>query len=453
MSRHKAWQSHFSSSMPEKIRRSTIDPGIDSIAELQRRTYRYFHDESHPVTGLVRDNTRPDSPASIAGSGMALGCHVVAVEQGHESREVAAAHCRRIVEFLFHAEQSDRPRATGYKGFFYHFLEMETGKRAWRSELSTIDSAILFAGALVAARYFDGPSADERTIRELGNALYLRADWQWMLRDGAISHGWRPESGFLRYAWRGYNEALFLIILALGSPTFPVETETYAEWTSTYRWRRLYGHEYLHSGPLFTHQLSHLWIDFRRIQDGYMRERGIDYFENSRRATYVQRAYAMRNSRQLAGYGADSWGVTASEGPASPGKKVRHGGRTFLGYHARGIPSGPDDGTLSPWAIVASLPFACEIVVPAMRHMNDSYPEIVGTYGYQSSFNPTFSGETPAGWISRWHYAIDQGPLIIMVGNYLSGIMWQMTRSCEHIVRGLERAGFSGGWLGNGATG
>lgn len=427
-----------------------IDPGIDSIAELQKRTYRYFHNEANPKTGLVRDNTRPDSPASIAGSGMALGCHVVAVEQGHETRATAAAHSRRILEFLFHAEQSDRPSATGYKGFFYHFLDMETGQRAWRSELSTIDSAILFAGALVAAQYFNGKSADERAIQKLGNDIYLRADWQWMLQRNAISHGWRPETGFLRYAWRGYNEALFLIILALGSPTFPVATECYLEWLSTYRWRRLYGHEHVYSGPLFTHQLSHLWIDFRGIQDSYMRDRCIDYFENSRRATYVQRAYAMRNSQRFKGYGENAWGVTASEGPAWPKKSAFHRGRKYFGYHARGVPHGPDDGTLSPWAIVASLPFASEIVVPAMRHMNETYPEIAGTYGYESSFNPSYPAETSAGWMSQWHYAIDQGPLIIMVGNYLSGIMWQMTRSCAHIVRGLDRAGFSGGWLGDG---
>jgi hypothetical protein len=212
----------------------------------------------------------------------------------------------------------------------------------------------------------------------------------------------------------------------------------------------LYGHEHIYSGPLFTHQLSHLWIDFRGIQDSYMRDRGIDYFENSRRATYLQRAYAIRNPRRFKGYCENAWGVTASEGPAWPEKSALHRGRKFFGYHARGAPYGPDDGTLSPWAIVASLPFASEIVVPAMRHMNDTYPEIAGTYGCESSFNPSYPDAISAGWMSQWHYAIDQGPLIIMVGNYLSGIMWQMTRSCEHIVRGLERAGFSGGWLGNG---
>lgn len=427
-----------------------IDPGIDSLAVLQERTNRFFEREVNPANGLVRDNTRADAPASIAGSGMALGCSIVAVERGYLDRATAAARARAALEFLCHAEQSDRPTATGYKGFFYHFLDMESGRRMWRSELSTIDSAIVFAGALAAAAFFDGPSADERSIRELADTLYRRADWRWMLRSGAISHGWRPESGFLPYDWRGYNEALFLVILALGSPTFAMPEECYSEWTSTYQWRAAYGHEYLYAGPLFTHQLSQVWIDFRGIRDAYMRSRCIDYFENSRRATYVQRAYAARNPRKLTGYGEDTWAITASDGPAAPRKSLRRDGRLYLGYHARGVPYGPDDGTLSPWAIVASLPFAPEIVVSAMRHINHTYPATSGTYGYESSFNPTFPDSTSAGWISPWHYAIDQGPVVIMVENYLTGLIWRLTRSCEYVVRGLRRAGFTGGWLGHG---
>jgi hypothetical protein len=200
---------------------------------------------------------------------------------------------------------------------------------------------------------------------------------------------------------------------------------------------------------LFTHQLSHVWIDFREIQDAYMRARGIDYFENSRRATYVQRAYAARNSRGFKGYSEEAWAITASDGPAAPKKSVRFKGRTFLGYHARGVPYGPDDGTLSPWAIVASLPFAPEIVVSAMRHINHTYPELTGRYGYESSYNPSFPNDSPAGWISPWHYAIDQGPVVIMVENYLTGLIWRLMRSCEYVVHGLKRAGFTGGWLGS----
>ncbi len=240
-----------------------------------------------------------------------------------------------------------------------------------------------------------------------------------------------------------------MLILALGSPTHPIPPECYSAWTSTYRWDRAYGHEYLYSGPLFTHQLSHVWIDFRGIQDAYMRARCSDYFENSRRATYVQRAYAARNPRGFKGYGKDAWAITASDGPAAPHKSVRRDGRRFYGYHARGVPYGADDGTLSPWAIVASLPFAPDIVVAAMRNINHTYPELTGRYGYESSFNPSFPDDSPAGWIPPWHYAIDQGPVVVMVENYLTGLLWRLTRSCEYVVRGLERAGFTGGWLGD----
>ncbi len=431
-----------------------IDPGIDSLAVLQEHTYRYFEREVNPHNGLVRDNTRPDAPASIAGSGMLLACDVAAVERGYVSRTAAAARARSALEFLYEAEQSERPTATGYKGFFYHFLDMESGQRVWQSELSTIDSAILFTGALVSAAFFDGPSADERRIRELGDLLYRRADWRWMLRGKTISHGWRPESGYLPYGWGGYNEALFLMILALGSPTFFIPDESYIAWTSTYRWYRAYGHEYLYAGPLFTHQLSQAWIDFRGIRDAYMRSRCIDYFENSRRATYVQRAYTARNPRGFTGYCENAWAITASDGPGplARDKTIQRGRQRFWGYHARGVPHGPDDGTLSPWAIVASLPFAPEIVVPAMRHVTHTYPALTGRYGYESSFNPSFPNGSTAGWISPWHYAIDQGPVVLMVENYLTGLLWRLTRSCEYIVHGLKRAGFTGGWLGNGGS-
>jgi hypothetical protein len=373
----------------------------------------------------------------------------VAAEQGILPRAKAAALVAGTLGFLWEADQSSDPRATGYRGFFYHFLEMETGARTWDSELSTIDSAILFAGALAATQYFNGRSRNERIIRELGERLYLRAEWPWMLRDDLLVHGWRPERGFLRYSWGGYNEALFLYILALGSRTHPVSPRSYERWTETYQWKTIYGYEFLYSGPLFTHQLSHLWMDLRGVQDRYMRQKCIDYFENSRRATYVQRAYAMHNPRGFLGYDENTWGVTASSGP-SPNYNVplRRGKKIFHGYHARGVPYGFDDGTLSPWAVVASLPFTPEIVVAAMHHINEKYPQLTGRYGYESSFNPTYGGRSRAGWISQWHYAVDQGPVVIMVENYLTGLLWRLSRASPHIRRGFIRAGFSGGWLG-----
>jgi hypothetical protein len=424
------------------------DPGIDTIALLQERTFGYFTREINPDTGLVNDSTRPESPASIAGSGFAFACYAVAADHGIIPRAEAAARVAHGLRVLWDAEQSDHPDAAGSHGFFYHFLDARTGRRVWSSELSTVDSAILFAGALAAAGYFDGPSDDERAIRDLADALYRRADWRWMTPRNAIVHGWKPERGFLRFDWRGYNEALFVYILALGSPTFAPDKSVYESWISTYKWRSLLGHEFLYAGPLFTHQLSHVWIDFRGIQYDYMRAKRIDCFENSRRATLVQREYARRNPHRFRGYCADSWGISASDGPGPFADAIRRGNRRFYGYRARGVPFGPDDGTLAPWALVASLPFAPELVVPAMRHLDTTYPELTGRYGYESSFNPTYDGNSPAGWVCEWHYAIDQGPVVLMVENYLSGLIWRALRESPYIRDGLRRAGFRGGWLG-----
>ena len=192
------------------------------------------------------------------------------------------------------------PDATGHRGFFYHFLDVSTGRRAWRSELSTIDTTILIAGALTAAAYFDRSTDDEREVRRLADSLYRRVDWRWAQNgEATVSHGWKPETGFIRYRWQGYNEALILYVLGLGSPTHPLPRKSYLAWTSTYRWKKLYGYEFLYGASLFMHQLSHLWIDFRGIQDAFMRRQAIDYFENSRRATYVNQQYAIRNPKAL----------------------------------------------------------------------------------------------------------------------------------------------------------
>ena len=228
-------------------------------------------------------------------------------------------------------------------------------------------------------------------MRTLADSLYRRVDWQWAQNGQAtVSHGWKPETGFLRYRWQGYNEALILYVLGLGSPTHPLPEKSYPAWTSTYRWKKLYGHEFLYGAPLFMHQLSHLWIDFRGIQDAFMRRQAIDYFENSRRATYVNQQYAIRNPKGFRDYGQHAWGITASNGPGPATRRVRGVTRRFLGYVARGVPYGPDDGTLAPWAVVASLPFAPEIVLPTLQHCADAYPKMKSEYGLVCSFNPTF---------------------------------------------------------------
>jgi hypothetical protein len=201
---------------------------------------------------------------------------------------------------------------------------------------------------------------------------------------------------------------------------------------------------------LFTHQISHVWIDFRGIQDAFMRGKGIDYFENTRRATCLQQRYAIDNPHKFAGYGKDCWGITASDGPGPGIIKVNGIERQFFDYLARGVPYGPDDGTIAPWAVVASLPFAPEIVLPAIDYLVHQVDLKKGNpYGFKATFNPTYPDKSgnPYGWVSPWHYGINQGPINPMIENYRTGLLWRLMRECPYVITGLRRAGFTGGWL------
>lgn len=421
------------------------------MGALQRQAFDYFVHEANPLNGLVLDKTQSGAPASIAAIGLALSSYPIGVERGFITRAQAIQRTLATLRFFHTSVQSTDPDATGYKGFYYHFLDMIGGKRVWRCELSTVDSAILLAGMLTAAAYFTDSTADEYEIRELADALYLRTDWKWAQNGGVtVTHGWKPESGFLPYRWQGYDEALFLYVLGLGSPTYPLPRESYAQWTSTYLWREIYGHEFLFSGPLFTHQISHIWIDFRGIQDDYMRGKSIDYFENSRRATYVQQQYAIENPAKFDAYGADCWGITASDGPGPAKRTVKNLERQFFGYLARGVPDGPDDGSIAPWAVVASLPFAPEIVLPALQYFETLKLRKGRPYGFKATFNATFAnGSDPSqSWVSPFNYGLNQGPIVLMIENYRSGLLWHLMRHCPYLVAGLHRAGFAGGWLG-----
>jgi hypothetical protein len=422
----------------------------DELALLQRQTFGFFVHEANPANGLIRDNTRYGSPSSIAAVGLALACYPVAVRRGYLTRSEAAGRTRATLGFFSECPQGEEPDASGYRGFFYHFLDMRTGRRIHGCELSTMDTAILLAGSLTAAEYFDEDDPEEKEIRRLADSLYRAADWEWALDRGrVVRHGWTPENGFLPYGWQGYNEALILYVLALGSPDHAIPAESYAAWTETYAWRRIYDIEFLYGGPLFMHQLSHLWIDFRGIQDASMREKGIDYFENSRRAVLVQQQYAERNPRRFQGYSRDIWGITASDGPGPAARRIGGRLRRFHDYCARGVPDGPDDGTLSPWAVVASLPFAPEIVLSSLARYLEKYPDMRSHYGLLCSLNPTFGAAGRGGghWTSSGYYGLDQGPVVLMIENFASGMIWDLVRRCPAFVRGLKRAGFTGGWL------
>lgn len=422
----------------------------ERLESLQRETFSYFLHEVNPENGLVADKTAEGWPSSIAAVGLALTAYLVGVDCGFMKRKEAVQRTLAALRFFYSSPQGMENDATGYKGFYYHFLEMKSGRRAWNCELSTIDTTLLLAGMLAAALYFDDDTPEEKEIGKLAEELYCRADWQWAQNgEPRVSLGWKAESGFLSFKWEGYDEALILYLLGLGSPTHPLPNESYPAWTSTYKWKKVYGHEYLYAGPLFIHQLSHVWVDFKGIQDSYMRGKGIDYFENSRRATLIQQQYALRNPQNFSGYCKDCWGTTASDGPGPSTLRIDGVERRFYDYLARGVPYGPDDGTIAPWAAVASLPFAPEIVLPAIEYFDNLNLRMNNTYGYKGTFNPTFTdgtGKAP-GWVSSYHYGINQGPVVLMIENYRSGSIWKLMRRSPYLVKGLQRAGFSGGWL------
>jgi hypothetical protein len=431
------------------------------LNEVQERTFRFFWETTNSSNGLVPDRWPTPSFSSIAAVGFGLTAYIVGVERGWVTREQARARVLATLRFLWSAPQSDGPsQVTGHRGFFYHFLDMQTGHRFAQVELSTIDTGLLLMGVLAVQQYFSGSDEAEAEIRALADSLYRRVEWTWAsVRPPAISMGWHPESGFIPYDYDGYNEAMFLYVLALGSPTHALSPESWEEFTTTYRWADLYGQSHVNFAPLFGHQYSHVWIDFRGIQDTYMRGRGIDYFENSRRATLAQRAYAMHNPAGWQGYGADIWGLTASDGPGDLRATIDGRERQFRGYWARGVAAGEtsDDGTIAPTAAGGSVPFAPEIAIRALRAMRDGTGgNLYAGYGFKDAFNLTLDepglarrGTTVSGvgWFDVDYLGIDQGPILLMIENYRTGLVWTLMRQSPHIVRGLCRAGFTGGWI------
>ena len=416
------------------------------ILRLQRAAFDYFTRHTHPVTGLVADTSRESSPCSIAVVGFALSCYPIAVKNGWISRTEAAATTRRCLRFFADSVQSDAPDATGYNGFYYHFLDMASGKRVWDCELSLIDTALLMAGICAAGAFFDAP--DEGDIRDTATGLFDRVDWLWaQIGNSTLSQGWRPDCGFLHYGWEGYNEALILYVLGAGSRTHALSPASFRDWTLTYQWEHMLGDTLLFSGPLFTHLFSHAWIDFRGIQDGFMQEAGSDYFKNTLAAIRVHRAHAIRNPRGYAGYDRDFWGVTAGDGPGNLDRYSDGRDRRFFGYMSRGIPYGPDDGTIAPWAMLACLPFDPPAALSGTRHLLRNYPQVICNDRFSSSFNPSLVMDGK-GWLSPGHYGLDQGLLVMSIENHRSGFIWDLMKASPPISDGLRGAGFSGGWLG-----
>ena len=432
--------------------------------DIERRTFQFFWDTTNEVNGLTPDRYPSRPFSSIASVGYALTAYPIGIENNWVSRNQAVD--RTLLTLKFFRDMPQGPQATGkgaYKGFYYHFLDMQKGERynSW-VELSSVDTSLFMMGVLFAQSYYDRDDPREKEIREIAEELYRRVDWNWLQQNKPlVSMGWFPESGFIPHDWMGYNEAMMLYVLALGSPTHPVSPEAWQVWARTYNddWGVYQGQEFLAFGPMFGHQYSHVWIDFRGIQDDFMRERGMDYFENSRRATLAQREYAINNPMKWKDYGENVWGLTASDGPQQTVQEFRGEQREFRHYSARGagLRENFDDGTIAPTAAISSLPFAPEIVIPATLEMHERYGEyLYSSYGFLDSFNRSFDFDIPLktgrlvpgeGWVASDYIGIDQGPILTMIANYRNDFVWNVMKKNAHIRTGLERAGFKGGWL------
>ncbi len=428
---------------------------------LQERTFRWFWETTDHQTGLTPDRWPSQTFSSVAAIGFGLTAYLVGAERGYVTRAEAAGRTLNTLRFLWQAPQGPGVSGVaGYRGFYYHFLDFDKGHRYRNVELSTIDTALLMAGVLAAGEYFDGQGS-EAEIRALADSLYRRVDWRWMQRpDGLVSMGWRPENGQIPAAYKGYDEAMILYTLALGSPTHPADSTAWTAFTSSHPWGTYMGETYANFEPLFGYQYSHVWIDFRGIRDAFGREKGLDYFENSRRATRAHRQYAVENPMGWLGYGPDVWGLTACDGPkdttmAWNGRPVQ-----FRTYSARGASMRyvNDDGTIAPTAAGGSLPFLPRETLRALRTMRARYgSDLFGRYGFLDSFNPSYATLTTraaAGrvipgkmWVDDDYLGIDQGPILLMAENLRSGFVWNLLKTNPHVVRGLRRADFRGGWL------
>jgi len=454
--------SHSISAQPRtaQMMRPTAEKVPFSIDTLEKRTFNYFWQLADRQL-QIPDRWPTLAFSSVAATGFGLSAYLVGVERKYVTRAQAAERVLKTLEILKNLPQGPAQTGmSGYRGFYYHFLDHQEARRYRDVELSSIDSGLLMAGVLSCQTYFDQENATEKAIRATADFIYRRVEWDWMMNaNQRMSMGWKPEKGFIQAEWFGYTEAMILYVLGLGSPTHPIASNAWEAWTQNYVWDNFMGQEHINFGPLFGHQYSHVWIDFKGIQDGYMRKKGMDYAENTRRATLANWNYCKQNPGKFKDYSDKIWGLTACDGPADWLYKhdlkelCQDDRKKYMGYSARGIATDylTDDGTLAPTAAGGSLPFAPEICLPALEAMWNQYQDsLVGPYGFKDAFNPGFTacGQLPKGWFDNDYLGIDQGPIILMIENYRSGFLWNLMKRNPYIQKGLQKAGFDGGWLG-----
>jgi hypothetical protein len=423
-------------------------PFLDSLSH---QTFNFFWEQADSVTGNQPDRWPSQSFSSIAATGFGLSAYLVGVNRGYITREQAAERVLKTLRFFQNSPKgSTNVGISGNNGFFYHFINMRDGLRFKEVELSTIDTGLLMAGILSCQSFFDKENERENEIRNLSDSLFLAVDWNWAMNGKeTMSMGWHPERGFLDASWQGYNEGMILYIFGLGSPTHPIPDSSWKAWTKTYQWGTSFGQEHINFGPLFGHQYSHMFIDFKGIQDEYLKVKGIDYFENSRKATLANRAYCISNPAGWAGYEENVWGLTACDGPGNDNKANPN--MAYMGYSARGAAQlyVQDDGTIAPTAAGGSIPFAPEFCIPALETMKKKYGgDIYGQYGFKDAFNLTISYKDGAtGWFDKDYLGIDQGPILIQLENYQNGLIWNLMKKNKYVTSGLKKAGFTGGWI------
>lgn len=384
---------------------------------VQKRGFEYFLNEHHPKTGLVKDkasNFRKDATAvaSIAATGFGLSAMCVGAERGWIPKAQAQEYCAKTLRFFL-------TRMAHEHGFFYHFVHWGTGKKTNSSEISSIDTALFLAGALTAGEYFKGTE-----VETLARRLYERVDFPWMLDGGStLRMGWEPRQGFLKYRWDKYNESLILYLLAAASPSYPIPPDS---WQKVKKNIGIYGpHTLIACPPLFTHQYSAVWLDLRDKNDGFA-----DYFENSRTATFVNREFCLDQRKNFKTYSDNIWGLTASESPQ--------------GYQAYGAEPGGaiHDGTVAPTAAGSSIPFTPELSLAALKAMHFNFKDkIWGKYGFSDAFN------VDQNWYSENVLGIDQGPLVLMIENARTGLMWRYFMQNPRVREGMKLLGFRPGTL------
>ena len=378
------------------------------LKEIEKSTFGYFTHNSSKATGLTRDGSRSGSPSSIAATGFALAALAIGADHGWITQEWAKQTIIKTLKALLVKAEHER-------GFFYHFLDAQSGRRVWQSEASSIDTALLVAGALLVGQYYPGTD-----IERMGHDIYKRVDWQWMMNNtDLMCMGWKPETGFLPYYWDSYNEHLLIQALAIGSPTHPVGKEAWDAWQ---RWEDDYeGHKviYAHSGSLFTYQYPQAFIDFRNLLDV-----DINYFENSKSATLANIAYSNNSRHQHRGYSENSWGLSASVGP---GGYKAYGSKPGQGIH---------DGTIAPYAAIGSIVFTPEESIKAILYFYENYKDkLYGHFGFKGAFN------LDKNWWADEYLGIDQGVSLLMLENFLNeGIVWKKFMALEAIQKWIKVA-------------